>query len=94
MLCCCAALGSYPETSQRGAHEAASHARKLLEDGIDPSRAERPSAKRRLTSVALLPVQHLAFGEVRGSQKAGFGQRVDERSEMIAAKLPFAACVG
>jgi len=44
-------LGTYPEVSQRGAHEAASHARKLLEDGIDPRRAERPSAKRRLTSM-------------------------------------------
>jgi hypothetical protein len=44
-------LGSYPETSQRGAHEAASHARKLLEDGIDPRRAERPSATSRLASI-------------------------------------------
>jgi hypothetical protein len=44
-------LGTYPEVSQRGAHEAASRARKLLEDGIDPRRAERPSAKRRLASV-------------------------------------------
>jgi len=44
-------LGAYPETSQRGAHEAASRARKLLEDGIDPRRAERPTAKRRLAAV-------------------------------------------
>jgi integrase len=44
--------GTYPEVSQRDAHEAASHARKLLEDGIDPRRAERRSAKRRLASVA------------------------------------------
>src|SRR5450631_3878156 len=44
-------LGTFPGTSQRGAHEAASRARKLLEDGIDPRRAERPTAKRRLASV-------------------------------------------
>jgi len=44
-------LGNYPEVSQRSAHEAASNARKLLEDGIDPRRAERPSAKRRLALV-------------------------------------------
>ena len=44
-------LGTFPGMSQRGAHEAASHARKLLEDGIDPRRAERPTAKRRLAPV-------------------------------------------
>jgi hypothetical protein len=49
-------LGSYPETSQRAAHEAASHARKLLEDGIDPRRAERPSAYSRRCFVSACTV--------------------------------------